>query len=59
MANWQKELMTLANDFCLNMAKAKDIVLEADNILVPQGKDEQLYKYNYAHVRIKPLIMNA
>ena len=59
MANWQKELMILANDFCLNMEKAKDIVLEADNILVPQGKDEQLYKYNYAHVRIKQLIMNS
>ena len=59
MANWQKELMTLANDFCLNMAKAKDIVLEADNILVPQGKDEQLYKYNYAHAQIKQLIMNS
>ena len=59
MANWQKELMTLANDFCLNMSKAKDIVLEADSISVPQGKDEQLYKYNYAHVRIKQLIMNS
>ena len=59
MANWQKKIMTLANDFCLNMEKAKDIVLEADNILVPQGKDEQLYKYNYAHARIKPLMTNA
>ena len=59
MANWQKELMILANDFRLNMEKAKDIVLETDNILVPQGKDEQLYKYNYAHARIKQLIMNV
>ena len=32
---------------------------QADNILVPQGKDEQLYKYNYAHARIKQLIMNS
>lgn len=30
MANWQKEIMILANDFCLNMAKAKEIVLAID-----------------------------
>ena len=28
MAEWAKEIMTLANDFCLNMAKAKEIVTE-------------------------------
>jgi hypothetical protein len=44
MANWQKEIMILANDFCLNMAKAKEIVLATDKITVPQGKSEADYK---------------
>ena len=43
MANWQKEIMILANDFCLNMAKAKEIVLAIDKITVPQGKSEADY----------------
>ena len=35
MAEWAKEIMTLANDFCLNMAKAKEIVTEVENVTVP------------------------
>lgn len=59
MADWQKEIMTLANDFCLNMQKVKEIVLETDNITVPQGKSESDYKYNRAYSHIKKMIMNA
>ena len=59
MANWQKEIMTLANDFCLHMAKAKEIVLSTDKIIVPEGKDEEKYKYERAYSQIKPLIMNV
>lgn len=57
MATWQKEIMKLANDFCLNMEKAKEIVLETDNISVPKGRRESEYKYDKAHVRIKSMIM--
>lgn len=57
MANWQKEIMKLANDFCLNMAKAKEIVLEVDKITVPQGKIEADYKYDKAHAQIKQMIL--
>ena len=56
MANWQKEIMTLANDFCLNMAKAKEIVLATDKITVPQGKIEEEYKYDKAHRQIMEMI---
>ena len=58
MANWQRELMTLANDLCLNVAKAKEICIEIDKITVPEGKNEEDYKYDRAYSRIKPLIMN-
>ena len=57
MANWQKEIMTLANDFCLNMAKAKQIIEEVDTITVPQGKDESNYKYDRAWSRLKPMLL--
>lgn len=57
MANWQKEIMTLANDFCLNVAKAKEIVLETDKITVPQGKNEEKYKYDKAYAYIKQMIL--
>lgn len=57
MANWQKEIMTLANDFCLNVAKAKEIVLETDKITVPQGKNEEEYKYDKAYEYIKQMIL--
>ena len=57
MAEWAKEIMTLANDFCLNMAKAKEIVTEVENIKVPQGKDEGNYKYDRAWSRLKPMLL--
>ena len=56
MANWQREIMILANDFCLNVAKAKEIVLATDEITVPQGKNEENYKYNKAHRQIMEMI---
>ena len=48
MANWQKELMTLANDFCLNMSKAKDIVsiFVSEYIKAKEKKDERKDKGN-------------
>ena len=58
MANWQKEIMKLANDFCLNMAKAKEIVRSVDKITVPLGKIEEEYKYDRAYSHIKTMIMN-
>ena len=57
MAEWAKEIMILANDFCLNMAKAKEIVTEVDTITVPQGKDESRYKYDRAWSRLKPMLL--
>ena len=39
MADWAKEIMILANDFCLNMAKAKEIVTEVENVTVPIADD--------------------
>lgn len=57
MATWQKEIMKLANDFCLNMEKVKEIVLSVDTLTVPKGKNESEYKYDKAHVQIKVLIM--
>lgn len=59
MAEWQKEIMILANDFCLNVAKAKEIVLATDKITVPQGKVEADYKYDRAYAHIKQMIMCA
>ena len=57
MADWAKEIMTLANDFCLNMTKAKEIVIEVENVTVPQGKDENSYKYDRAWSRLKPMLI--
>lgn len=57
MADWAREIMVLANDFCLNMAKAKEIVTEVENIKVPQGKDEGNYKYDRALSRLKPMLL--
>ena len=57
MADWAKEIMILANDFCLNMAKAKEIVTEVENVTVPQGKDESNYKYDRAWSRLKPMLL--
>ena len=56
MADWAKEIMILANDFCLNMAKAKEIVTEVENVTVPQGKIEEEYKYDKAYAQIKQMI---
>lgn len=57
MANWAKEIMILANDFCLNIERAKEICLETDKIEVPQGKNEEDYKYDRAYSKIKSMIM--
>ena len=38
MANWAKEIMKLANDLCLNMSKAREIVDTVNALSVPQGK---------------------
>ena len=36
---------------------AKEIVTEVDNITVPQGKDENNYKYDRAWSRLKPMLI--
>ena len=56
MTEWAREIMVLANDFCLNMAKAKEIVTEVENVTVPKGKDESSYKYDRAWSRLKPML---
>ena len=56
MKNWQKEIMILANDFCLNMTKAKEIVLATDKLTVPQGKIEEEYKYGRAYAKSRRMI---
>lgn len=58
MATWQKEIMTLGNDLCLNTSMVKQIVLDVDTLSVPQGKNESDWKYDRAHSRLLPLIMN-
>ena len=57
MAEWAKEIMTLANDFCLNMAKAKEIVTEVENVTVPQGIEESNYKYDRAWSQLQPMLL--
>lgn len=58
MANWQKEIMKLANDLCLNMTKAKQIVIDVNSLSVPQGKCETEWKYDRAYSRLLPMIMS-
>lgn len=58
MAIWAKEIMKLANDFCLNVNKAKEIVTKTDNLVVPIGRKEEEYKYDKAHIEIMRMIMN-
>lgn len=58
MATWQKEIMKLANDLCLNMTKAKQIVTDVNRLSVPQGKCETEWKYDRAYSRLLPMIMN-
>lgn len=57
MAEWQKEIMVLANDFCLNTSKVRDIVSDVNTMSVPQGKDESDYKYDRAWSRLKPMLL--
>ena len=57
MANWAKEIMKLANDLCLNMSKAREIVDTVNALSVPQGKEEAEWKCDRAWARLKPLIM--
>ena len=57
MANWMKEIMVLANDFCLNTNTAREIINAVDSMEVPQGKNESEWKYDRAHSRLLPLIM--
>lgn len=59
MANWAKEIMILANDFCLDTTKVKQIVTEVNAILVPQDKCEEDWKYDRAYSRIKQMIMEV
>lgn len=40
MANWTKEIMKLANDFCICTEQARRIVDETDRMSVPKGKEE-------------------
>lgn len=58
MANWMKEIMKLANDFCLNNNEVREIVRTVDGMNVPNGKNEADWKYDRAHSRLLPLIMN-
>lgn len=58
MATWAKEIMKLANDFCLNVDKAKQIILATDKIYVPKGRIEEEYKYDKAHLQIMKMIMD-
>lgn len=39
------------------MAK-REIIQTVDNMTVPQGKNESDWKYDRAHSRLLPLIMN-
>ena len=57
MAKWQEKLMRLAYDFRLDLAKAREIVLEADTVEVPKGKPEIDYKYNKAWDKLRQLML--
>ena len=59
MANWAKEIMILANDFCLNIERAREIVKNTDTLTIPKGKNEDEYKYNRAYAQIRQMIMTA
>lgn len=59
MANWAKEIMKLANDFCLNATQTREIVNRVNAADAPLGVDEDCWKYQQAHSRIIPLIMNV
>lgn len=57
MADWAKEIMKLANDLCLDISKAREIVNSVDTLEVPHGKKANNWKYDRAWTRLKPLIM--
>ena len=59
MALWAREIMVLANDFCLNTKQVREIIASVNEMPTPQDKDENSYKYERAYSRIKPLIMNV
>ena len=59
MENWAKEIMTLANDFCINTSSVRQIVANVDALTVPQGKVESEWKYDRAYSRIKTLLMKV
>ena len=51
MANWEREIMILANDFCLDNLKVKSI---CKNVNSMELNDDQ--KYRKAHAMIVPLM---
>lgn len=57
MATWAKEIIRLANDFCLNTSKVRNIVSNIDSLSVPEGKCESEWKYDRAYSKVKSLIM--
>lgn len=57
MAIWDVEIMQLANDFCLNTTKAKEIVRNVENMSVPSNVNEDTWRYDKAHSMIVPMIM--
>ena len=57
MANWAKEIMILANDFCLDTDKVRQIISDIDTLSVPKGKRESSYKYDRAWARLKPMLI--
>ena len=57
MADWAREIMTLANDFCINTDKVRQIVSDVDILTVPQGKNAEEYKYDRAWSRRKPMLI--
>ena len=50
--------MILANDFCLNISKVKEIIEAVDILTMPKGKKEPEWKYDRAYSQLLPLIMN-
>ena len=59
MANWAKEIMKLANDFFFFLTQTREIVDRVNATDTPFGVDEDHWKYQQAHSRIIPLIMNV
>ena len=43
--------------FCLNTNTAREIINAVDSMEAPQGKNESEWKYDRAHSRLLPLIM--